>query len=627
MREMQLDIAEVFLDPDRPDVVLAIYATGSGKTHLIRTVGAIERGIVLIFIPLLTLSADVMAKFTDALQQYGEITVHHLDELWDNNKSKYGEVLSRLRELRVDTTSTIFVFISPQFLVFHRDALQVMLGAIDRRVLRTIVLDEFHLHVQHGESFRHQIRHLRDIFFRPAMHPRSPNTFVPRLLATSATVPFDYPQGLGRLLTIDIPPRAIFRGSEQSFTQLDIKMEQIMCNKGDFVQYGLAKAVAFLQSDPDGKCVIFTNSRERAIHYTTELETKLNYGNVVSDVILIHGCLQKHDKFWRIRLFCSSSEPTTEVALRVLISTSASNVGIDNNKIRFGLRFGFPRDMSTYFQEKGRGSRRPGDPSVFILYADIASFEFIMINILGGVNDTIDEDEETETDRLRAVAMTAMSTPVRRNAESRLLGSKQPTRSSSNLQLTRAEKRRLRRREIGEALDVQRFFCLDGGCQQVRGAQYLATGVLRFVPVCERTSCVNQCPVCSGDWNKQFFPVYKDSVIRFFESSVGRSSLPVDITKTRSIGSIIWGNIYWIESIFDRAQSGVKRRNVNNLFLSLAAAGIMHIEKHDGGHRWALVWSDPDTLAYHNDELWDGIPLLPSNRRRTRNPTVPTIPA
>ena len=66
---------------------------------------------------------------------------------------------------------------------------------------------------------------------------------------------------------------------------------------------------------------------------------------------------------------------------------------------------------------------------------------------------------------------------------------------------------------------------------------------------------------------------------------------------------------------------------MNNLFLSLAAAGIMHIEKHDGGHRWALVWSNTETLAYHNDELWDGIPLLTSNRKRTRNPTVPTIPA
>ena len=64
-----------------------------------------------------------------------------------------------------------------------------------------------------------------------------------------------------------------------------------------------------------------------------------------------------------------------------------------------------------------------------------------------------------------------------------------------------------------------------------------------------------------------------------------------------------------------------------DVVLAIYATGIMHIEKHDGGHRWALVWSDPDTLAYHNDELWDGIPLLPSNRRRTRNPTVPTIPA
>jgi len=356
------------------------------------------------------------------------------------------------------------------------------------------------------------------------MHPPPPKTFVPCLLATSATVPFDYPSGLGRLLTIAIPPRAIFRGSEQSFTQLDIKMEQVMCNKGDFVQYGLAKAVAFLQSDPDGKCVIFTNSRERAIHYTTELETRLNYADINSDVILIHGRLQKQDKFWRIRLFCSPSEPTTAVALRVLISTSASNVGIDNSKIRFGLRFGFPRDLSTYFQEKGRGSRRPGDPSVFILYADIASYEFIITNILVGDDDTIVDDDEVETDRLRAVAMTAMSTPVRRDAEARLVETNATAAvNSSNMKLSRAAKRRLRLREMNEAIDVQRFFCLDGGCQQVRGARYLATGILQFIPVGERTSCGNQCPICSGEWYNHFLPIYKDSLIRLFESSVGQS--------------------------------------------------------------------------------------------------------
>ena len=119
-------------------------------------------------------------------------------------------------------------------------------------------------------------------------------------------------------------------------------MEEIMCDKGDFVQYGLAKAVTFLQSDPNGKCFII----------------------------------------------------------------------------------------------------------------DITWFEFIMINILGGDNNTINEGKETETDRLRAVVMTAMSTPVGTDDESRLLGTKQPALLLSNLQPTRAAMRRLRRKAIGEAIDV-----------------------------------------------------------------------------------------------------------------------------------------------------------------------------
>ena len=191
-RPMQFDVGALFLDPARPDVVLAVHPTGSGKTHLIRTVGAIERGVVLIFIPLLTLSADVMEKFTDAAQRFGEITVQHLDELYDNNKNKYRQVLNRIDALEASTTSTIFIFASPHFLVLHKDALDVMLDAVRRRVLRTIVVDEFHLHVQHGESFRHQIRQLRNVFFRPVMHPSLPHFFIPRVLDTSATVPGDY---------------------------------------------------------------------------------------------------------------------------------------------------------------------------------------------------------------------------------------------------------------------------------------------------------------------------------------------------------------------------------------------------------------------------------------------------
>ena len=56
-----------------------------GKTHLIRVVGVVEHGVIPIFIPLLTLSADVLAKFTEALRRFRDSTVLHLDELYNNN--------------------------------------------------------------------------------------------------------------------------------------------------------------------------------------------------------------------------------------------------------------------------------------------------------------------------------------------------------------------------------------------------------------------------------------------------------------------------------------------------------------------------------------------------------------
>ena len=44
LRLMQLDLTEIVLDPERSNVVVAVYLTGSGKTHVIRVVGVIERG-------------------------------------------------------------------------------------------------------------------------------------------------------------------------------------------------------------------------------------------------------------------------------------------------------------------------------------------------------------------------------------------------------------------------------------------------------------------------------------------------------------------------------------------------------------------------------------------------------
>jgi superfamily II DNA helicase RecQ len=100
----------------RPNHLAVIQRTGAGKTHILRTPGVIEQGIILIFIPLLTLSADVMSKFTCANQNFGAVTVQHLDELFDANKQVYYNLLEQCHGLRWSTTTTVFIFMSPQFL-------------------------------------------------------------------------------------------------------------------------------------------------------------------------------------------------------------------------------------------------------------------------------------------------------------------------------------------------------------------------------------------------------------------------------------------------------------------------------------------------------------------------------
>jgi hypothetical protein len=77
MYPAQLDTVYRLLHPVRPNHLAVIQRTGAGKTHIIRMLGVIKRGIVLIFIPLLTRSADVMSKFTCANKNSGTVPVHH----------------------------------------------------------------------------------------------------------------------------------------------------------------------------------------------------------------------------------------------------------------------------------------------------------------------------------------------------------------------------------------------------------------------------------------------------------------------------------------------------------------------------------------------------------------------
>ena len=106
-----------------------------------------------------------MSKFTYANQKFGAVTVQHLDELIDANKQVYFDLLERCRGLHGPTTTTVFIFMSQHFLIHHLKARKVFINCSHRTTLRVIALDEVHIHVQLGTSFRSEIRALQVLFF------------------------------------------------------------------------------------------------------------------------------------------------------------------------------------------------------------------------------------------------------------------------------------------------------------------------------------------------------------------------------------------------------------------------------------------------------------------------------
>jgi len=96
----------------------------------------IKSGIVLIFIPLLTLSADVMHKFEAYNPTWVNVGVYHLDEMYDCDHQLYSSFLLSCSSMRRDTSSTFFVFLSP--LINHRNALAVFVACAHDRTLRAI---------------------------------------------------------------------------------------------------------------------------------------------------------------------------------------------------------------------------------------------------------------------------------------------------------------------------------------------------------------------------------------------------------------------------------------------------------------------------------------------------------
>ena len=133
--------------------------------------------------------------------------------------------------------------------------------------------------------------------------------------------------------------------------------------------------------------------------------------------------------------------------------------------------------------------------------------------------------------------------------------------------------------------------------------------------------------------------MYKSGVVAFLKWLTLTAKLPFVINGKIKASLFLMTSAYWKEIIFDKASTSITQTNVDSLFLSLAATGILEIQNSCDGIRWVLGQQAPTTpltdtdvllinitfgvAKYTLDNYWVGINLHPATRIQVCTPAIP----
>ena len=156
--------------PYTPQALLLVQGTGGGKSAVAQTVACIDCGVTLIIVETLALAAD-RSKIEKSNRLYGPVLAYQLDSL--KRKDLVDQLKKKLERLKKGGTTTIFLYTSPECLL--RDPWKnLMITLIDRQLLKLVCIDEIHLFVIFGITFRKEFTAFKNTFFRHLLNNINP---------------------------------------------------------------------------------------------------------------------------------------------------------------------------------------------------------------------------------------------------------------------------------------------------------------------------------------------------------------------------------------------------------------------------------------------------------------------
>ena len=371
------------------------------------------------------------------------------------------------------------------------------------------------------------------------------------------------------------------------------------------------------------------------------------------DVVVIHGQLEKHDKFRYMQIFSSKLE-FKHFCPRVGVFNGAANTGFDLPRLPLIVRFGLPPDLATLFQERGRLVREEGTVGRIIFIASIKAYLDAQ-HLIHNPNDAADTDTFYNEDfgknsaiNLKRQSKTSDASTSTNQQQQQQQQQQQKKKKSNNKEATAALEHRKQ-----QLLEVMQFLFLKTGCKHAEAEYCMSSGEFGSAPDSIK-KCGTKCFTCDATVHgQQFRPVFRVELVKFFESEKVRNKFELPATSDcngDSLTDLLWNDDKAIFNIFNCKKNGtIKKRHVETLMLQLVASEIivLSVVRKTSNNKLDMKWKfnrelivvednggdepcDSETveetqcnnvekesvLCYNIDKYWMHIHLFPASKKK-----------
>ena len=569
--------------PHRPEAMLLVQGTGGGKSAVAQTVGCVECGVTLIIEATLALAADQRSKVTQARNTFGPVLAYQLDSI--KKPHLITKLQNKLSSLGPHSNVTLFIYSSPECLI-REPWRSVFRGLINRKVLKLVCLDEVHLFVMFGVTFRKEFTLLKESFFQHIIiQPRAqddPNNTgrylkIPLLFMT-ATFNSSLLEMLYKMTGVMISPPNYLWSSRTNIARRNIRIHV------DFTTQRLRSIKVILEetlsNNLNKKCIVYTNTSSCLEQMQADIELWLDmHETVKGDVIVIYGDLKPEVKFVSAERFTKVIVNPEELVNnnkfypRILLATAGSiGAGLDSPDVFSVCRAGFPTSIFEMAQEMGRcGRGRSNDTGTVTdnFYLMLSCDDFVYLN----------------------TRLYKTPTPIPRHIT--------PI-------LTLAEERTIQQHNL---LLLLKMIVLKGECWHIQLEHILGNPM--EPPSTNLIPCGVSCPMCNNETQDYIMPVFRAGVSQFLaDTFINNPSglIPTDIlirkiTEYPEVGEIMYRR--------PRSVKSPAVKFVNVTVLQLIASGLIRIEIDEAEAKcYCRLVVDNLCPAYLNDTIWDSMYLV-----------------